>query len=140
MATESRLSIEGMTCDHCVGRVTETLKKLPGVIDVSVSLEAKSATVRFDESALTTAAIVGAVVEAGYGALANEDTDDEEEPAPPPGSKPAGAVPPEIMPSEKTVRFNISGMTCANCASTIEKGVGALEGHVARLHFNTSGG
>ncbi|WP_275266186.1 heavy-metal-associated domain-containing protein [Nocardioides caldifontis] len=30
----------GMTCGHCAGAVTEELKQLPGVVDVSVDLVA----------------------------------------------------------------------------------------------------
>ena len=125
MATERKLSIEGMTCDHCVGRVTDTIQKLPGVEEVNVSLEGKSATVRFDKGKLTAVEIAQAVVDAGYAARAEEDGDGDEEPAPS-SRRPEGAT---ASPEEKnTARFNISGMTCANCAATIEKGVGALDG------------
>ena len=61
------LSVEGMSCSHCVGRVTEALRKLEGVEGVSVSLEEKTA--RFeaqDDFAVETA--TAAVKEAGYAA------------------------------------------------------------------------
>ena len=32
------LSINGMTCGHCVASVTEELKEVPGVLDVEVIL------------------------------------------------------------------------------------------------------
>ncbi len=117
MSTERKLSIEGMTCNHCVGSVTDTIKKLPGVEDVDVSLEGKSATVRFDEGALTADEIAQAVIEAGYEANAGDEQ------PPPPELESAKA-----SPRNETARFDISGMTCANCAATIEKGVGALDG------------
>ncbi len=40
-----QLSIQGMMCPHCTGRVEQTLKSLDGVVDVSVSLENKCAQV-----------------------------------------------------------------------------------------------
>jgi Cu+-exporting ATPase len=122
-----------MTCEHCVGRVTETIRKLPGVEHVDVSLESKSATVRFDENKLKTDVIVDAVVEAGY--EAEEDAGDEdEEPAPPQSARAATRDSPE----KKTSRFKISGMTCTNCAATIEKGVRELTGvENAAVNFAT---
>lgn len=33
------LKVQGMTCDDCVVRVTEALKKVPGVEEARVSLE-----------------------------------------------------------------------------------------------------
>ncbi len=39
------LSIEGMMCSHCTGRVEQTLKSLANVTEVTVSLQDKSATV-----------------------------------------------------------------------------------------------
>lgn len=39
------LSIEGMSCASCVGRVEKALKEQPGVVDASVNLATESATV-----------------------------------------------------------------------------------------------
>lgn len=60
------LSVEGMTCGHCVMRVTNALKAVKGVKDAKVELEAKKATVTFDPSKADEKALVAAVVEAGY--------------------------------------------------------------------------
>src|SRR5699024_6659521 len=37
---QSTLKLEGLTCQHCVGSVTEQLQTLPGVTDVNVDLVA----------------------------------------------------------------------------------------------------
>lgn len=61
---EKIISIEGMSCEHCVKAVTNALKEVDGVEDVSVSLEAKNAVVKgenLDENKLKEA-----VEEAGY--------------------------------------------------------------------------
>ena len=41
--TRTTLSIEGMSCASCVGRVEKTLSALPGVLDVSVNLASEKA-------------------------------------------------------------------------------------------------
>ncbi len=43
---EKRLSIEGMSCAHCVKHVTEALKEVEGVTSVEVDLASKSALVQ----------------------------------------------------------------------------------------------
>ncbi|MBO5130544.1 MAG: heavy-metal-associated domain-containing protein [Oscillospiraceae bacterium] len=43
---EKTLKIEGMMCNHCVMHVQKALAAIPGVADVTVSLEDKSAKVK----------------------------------------------------------------------------------------------
>lgn len=64
--TKTTLTIEGMTCGHCVQSVTEGLTSLEGVRSVEVSLEAGQAVVEYDEDRLTTQAIQTKVAELGY--------------------------------------------------------------------------
>jgi Cu+-exporting ATPase len=63
------LKVEGMSCNHCVGRVQKALDATPGVIEAKVDLDNGTATVRFgagtDETALEKA-----VTDAGYPAKA----------------------------------------------------------------------
>ncbi len=124
------ISIKGMTCDHCVQRVTKAIAKLPGVEDVNVSLKQKSATVRFDETRQNAERIADAVAEAGY--EVEGDGDGEESDAEPSGAALSAA---RASPVTKTSRLKISGMTCATCANTIEKGVAGLEG-IAKATVN----
>lgn len=56
------LSIEGMMCSHCTGRVSKALSGVDGVKNVEVSLEEKNAVVTADES--VTADALKAAVEA----------------------------------------------------------------------------
>ena len=58
------INIEGMTCQHCVGRVKQALEALDGVQGVEV--EIGSAKVSFDNSAVSKDEIADAVVKAGY--------------------------------------------------------------------------
>ena len=65
---EKVISIEGMACMHCVKHVQEALAAVPGVQEVKVDLEGKSATVSVDGS-VTDEALKAAVDGAGYEAL-----------------------------------------------------------------------
>ena len=60
------LGVEGMTCEHCVMRVTKALTGLKGVKDAKVDLQAKKATVTYDPSKVDETAMIAAIVEAGY--------------------------------------------------------------------------
>jgi Au+-exporting ATPase len=59
------LSIEGMTCASCVGRVERALKAVPGVVEASVNLATEQGVVRGHADA---AALVQAIEDAGYDA------------------------------------------------------------------------
>ena len=68
MSTTTTYGVTGMTCGHCVGAVTEELRTLPGVQDVSVDLNAggTSAVTVTSGGALYEAAVRAAIDEAGY--------------------------------------------------------------------------
>ena len=59
-----KITIEGMMCEHCTGRVEKALRAVSGVTDVVMSLEGKSATVTTDST--DEDALKNAVTEAGY--------------------------------------------------------------------------
>jgi heavy metal translocating P-type ATPase len=59
------LSVEGMTCASCVGRVERALKAVPGVTEASVNLATESAQVR---GVADPAALIAAIAGAGYAA------------------------------------------------------------------------
>ena len=65
---QTTISVDGMTCDHCVHHVTTELRALPGVTDVQVELHAggSSPVVVTSEGPLADADVAAAVDEAGY--------------------------------------------------------------------------
>jgi copper ion binding protein len=65
------LSVEGMTCASCVGRVERALAAVPGVAEASVNLATEWAVVRA-RAGLDPAALIAAVEDAGYDARALE--------------------------------------------------------------------
>ncbi|MFN8026973.1 MAG: heavy-metal-associated domain-containing protein [Acidimicrobiia bacterium] len=64
-STTVTYTVEGMSCQHCVGAVTEELTKLPGVREVVVDLPSGGVQVTSD-APLDRAAVAAAVDEAGY--------------------------------------------------------------------------
>lgn len=62
---EKKLYIDGMSCQHCVNRVTKALEEIPGVKSVRVDLDGKHAVVELahdvDDEMFKTA-----VYDAGY--------------------------------------------------------------------------
>jgi copper chaperone CopZ len=59
-----KLTIHGMSCGHCVMRVSKTLTALDGVVVDQVSIGAVS--LRFDPARIDGARIAAALSEAGY--------------------------------------------------------------------------
>jgi heavy metal translocating P-type ATPase len=71
------LTVDGMTCASCVGRVERALKAVPGVLDASVNLAAGSATVRVPSGGVTAASLIRAVEGAGYAARVAQGSSEE---------------------------------------------------------------
>ncbi|WP_213879682.1 heavy metal translocating P-type ATPase [Pseudomonas sp. dw_358] len=61
------LSIDGMTCANCAGRVERALKKVPGVMQASVNLASERVHVQLS-APQPTEALIAAIERAGYGA------------------------------------------------------------------------
>ncbi len=62
---KKKISLEGMSCEHCVNHVTSALKELVGVSKVEVNLAAKNATVEVSQE-VSDEDIKAAIYEAGY--------------------------------------------------------------------------
>ena len=72
-AGQLELSVQGMTCASCVGRVERALKAVPGVRDAAVNLATERATVQMS-GGTTAAQLVAAVAKAGYEAQPIDNT------------------------------------------------------------------
>jgi copper chaperone CopZ len=64
--TALKLSIGGMNCGACVRRISKTLDELDGIDTVEINLASKSARIQFNSAQTDSAAIITAIVEAGY--------------------------------------------------------------------------
>jgi len=60
------LAVDNMTCVTCVPMVKKSLSQIRGVKRVAVSVEAKTATVVYDDKATNVAELVKATTNAGY--------------------------------------------------------------------------
>jgi len=65
---EVTLSVRGMSCASCVGRVEEVLQRHPAVLQADVNLATEAARVRYLPALANPADLVTAVEEAGYDA------------------------------------------------------------------------
>jgi copper chaperone CopZ len=72
-----RLSISGMTCEHCRRHVTEALTSIAGVASATVDLEGSTATVELAAPPAPVVELRRAVEDAGYGADVLEVRDPE---------------------------------------------------------------
>ena len=63
---KTTLNVEGMTCNHCVMRVTKALEGVDGVKSAKVSLDEKQAEVTFKGDKLDSKLLAKAVADAGY--------------------------------------------------------------------------
>ncbi|MBC8086816.1 MAG: copper-translocating P-type ATPase [Phycisphaerae bacterium] len=67
-AQRIRIPVSGMTCAACQARVQKVLARQPGVVDASVNLMMKNASVTFNPSLITPDGLVQAIRKTGYGA------------------------------------------------------------------------
>ncbi|CAG2322380.1 MULTISPECIES: heavy metal translocating P-type ATPase [Burkholderia] len=130
------LSVDGMHCGGCTGRVQRALAAVPGVVDAAVDLDTHAATVTAQDT-VAAGQLVGAVREAGYRAAVREAAIEagaathsahasrDETPSAASGLPPAAA----------TIELDIDGMTCASCVSRVEKALAKVPG-VTRASVN----
>jgi Cu+-exporting ATPase len=120
--SEIKIPIYGMSCQKCVAKISTAIQALEGVIAVSVSLEERQGLVKVADNGPNRKQLLNVVVEAGFKVIdpAGEDASELNE------SQADDDSP--TLESTKTSTFAVQGMTCANCAQTIEKGVSKLSG------------
>jgi copper chaperone len=73
MGTTTRtFAVKGMTCEGCQAAVTRVLKRVAGVRDAVVDLQAAQARVTFDPDQASLASLASAVAQAGYELVTGE--------------------------------------------------------------------
>ena len=60
------LTVDGMSCEHCVRAITEAVEALSGIFGVSVDLAAKTVTVEHDPDKASIGAIRSEIDEQGF--------------------------------------------------------------------------
>ena len=92
------LPVTGMTCVNCANTIERTLKKTPGVTGAAVNFASERAQVEFDPAQVKPAEVIERIRHAGYDVTVAH------------------------------VDVPLLGMTCANCANTIERTLKKLPG------------
>jgi Cu+-exporting ATPase len=102
---QATLQITGMTCAACANRIEKGLNKLDGVAQANVNYALEQASVQFDPAKVDLSHLEQKIKDLGYGTV------------------------------KEAVDFDIMGMTCAACATRIEKGLNKLEGVKATVNL-----
>ena len=123
--TEITIPIYGMSCQKCVAKVQASLQAVEGVVDVSVSLAEKQGRVQVVSGGLDREQLLQVVIDTGFEITEPVDKDDLEA-----VERQRSSISP-TLDSSSSVTFVVQGMTCANCAQTIEKGVAKLPGVIS---------
>ena len=92
------LNIGGMSCINCAHTIEKQLSKLNGVNQATVNLAAEQALIDYNPDLITQKTIETAITDAGYHVI------------------------------HEKITLQIGGMSCVNCAKTIEKALGNREG------------
>ena len=100
MSTQKQLTLPvlGMTCANCVAAVERSAKKVAGVQEATVNFASEKVTVAYDPAVAAPKAVIDRIERAGY------------------------KVP------TADIELPLLGMTCANCAQTIERRLNKLDG------------
>jgi Cu+-exporting ATPase len=85
------IPVTGMTCANCALNVERNVKKLSGVKGANVNFASEQAAIAFDPDQIQVKDLIEKIHDAGYGV------------------------------AKATAEFPVTGMTCANCAMTIER-------------------
>jgi len=99
---KEKLTIKGMNCASCTGKVEQTVGKLMGVVSATVNLATEQLSVEFDSDKLTLDEITHAIEGLGFQVIKRRTTNE--------------------------VTIPIKGMGCAACVGKIEKSIGKLAG------------
>lgn len=98
---EITLPIKGMTCANCASTIERTLKRTPGVESANVSYASEKASVTFDPAQVKLPQLQQRISDAGY------------------------------QVATAKIDLPIRGMTCTNCANTIERTLRRTQGVVS---------
>lgn len=96
--TENHFQVVGMTCAACANRIEKGLNKMEGVQEANVNLALEKATVKFDSALVAPSDIQNKIRNLGY----------------------------DVVIEKK--ELVLTGMTCAACATRIEKGINKMDG------------
>jgi P-type Cu+ transporter len=95
---QSTINITGMTCAACANRIEKGLNKLEGIEEATVNLALEKASLSYDPAKVSLSDVTKKIESLGYGV------------------------------QKEKAELTITGMTCAACATRIEKALNKLKG------------
>ncbi|MTI61823.1 MAG: copper-translocating P-type ATPase [Firmicutes bacterium] len=97
---KATLRLEGMSCASCAQTIEKALNKAKGVHEAQVNFAAEKAYVEYDPSTIDESKLAEVVRSTGY----------------------------DVKEEKEKIILKIGGMTCASCASTVEKALNKADG------------
>jgi len=121
------LSLDGLSCGHCVKRVKEALEQRDDVDHADVTQQEAHVSGRADAAAL-----IATIEQAGYHATLKPAASPKPEPLtasePPPEALTTESTSYPAKNTESTRMLLIEGMSCASCVSRVEKALQQVPG------------
>ncbi|XP_036867606.2 copper-transporting ATPase 2 isoform X5 [Manis javanica] len=136
------LSIDGMHCKSCVLNIEENIGQLPGVQNIQVSLENRTAQVQYDPARISPAALqraVEALPPGNFKVFLPDGADGSGADDPPPACRWGPTPGSQAQGVSCSVGLAIGGMTGTSCVQAIEGLVAQREG-VQRISVSLSEG
>ena len=65
-SVNTKLNVEGMSCEHCVKSIKKAVGDLAGVNSVEVDLKAKTVTIDYDAQSVNIQSIKDSIEDQGY--------------------------------------------------------------------------
>ncbi|MGU3413256.1 copper-exporting P-type ATPase CopA [Enterobacteriaceae bacterium C34A] len=125
MSNTITLTLDGLSCGHCVKRVKESLEQRPDVEQAEVTITEASVT-----GSASAEALIDTIKQAGYGAeLSHPKANPLAESSLP--SEALTAAPTELPAADDlddSQQLLINGMSCASCVSRVQNALAAVPG------------
>lgn len=96
------IKIAGMTCGSCSASVERALNKQAGIKEATVNFPAEKAFVTYDATLISASDVEKVITDSGFKVV--ESTNPE-----------------AFTPAVKTIKLNVTGMSCASCSSAVER-------------------
>ncbi len=113
-----KFKISKMDCAACAATITDTVKRMDGVIDATLNFINETLYVDAEKDKPAPEDIIKMIKFAGFGADLIE----------PDEVNPLNFRTPATADKSENIKFKIEGMHCTNCAKAIEKDVGKVKG------------
>uniref|UniRef100_A0A8C5VX12 Copper-transporting ATPase 2 n=1 Tax=Microcebus murinus TaxID=30608 RepID=A0A8C5VX12_MICMU len=127
-----QLRIDGMHCKSCVLNIEGNIGQLPGVQNIQVSLENRTAQVQYDPSLTSPVSLQRAIEALPPGnfkvSLPDGAERSETDPGPSGCHSPGSPQRNQVQGTCSTTVLAIAGMTCASCVQSIEGVISRREG------------